>query len=331
MAVASSLEPVLSAHNIRLGFARDVVLDNVSLEVRAQEFVAIVGASGVGKSTPLRALAGLLPPLQGHITLKPPAEPASRSWSMVFQAPRLFPWRRVKANVELGLEGLPLSRDERRTRALEQLELVGLADLADRWPRTLSGSQQQRVGIARALVVKPQILFMGEPFSALDAIIRRRLQGELSRLRQRTDAAIVFVTGHPNCRRTNFQRSEKLPDLDELMSSIEGYIPVQEKYPPSGNVDGERDLDVYVPLRGENSSTPCWRNLCTRLTVAQIPGKAAHIGKMYGPTGVSPGRLCCPFKRQLGRNESSLALFHKQGEARQCAFLMNILVSQAPL
>ncbi len=194
MAVASSLEPVLSAHNIRLGFARDVVLDNVSLEVRAQEFVAIVGASGVGKSTLLRALAGLLPPLQGHITLKPPAEPASRSWSMVFQAPRLFPWRRVKANVELGLEGLPLSRDERRTRALEQLELVGLADLADRWPRTLSGGQQQRVGIARALAVKPQILFMDEPFSALDAITRRRLQGELSRLRQRTDAAIVFVT-----------------------------------------------------------------------------------------------------------------------------------------
>jgi len=194
MAVVSSLEPVLSVHNIRLGFARDVVLDNVSLEVRAQEFVAVVGrrASGVGKSTLLRARR-ITPALAGACH----AQATGRACVAVLHGipgPRLFPWLRVKANVELGLEGLPLSRDERRTRALEQLELVGLADLADRWPRTLSGGQQQRVGIARALVVKPQILFMGEPFSALDAIIRRRLQGELSRLRQRTDAAIVFVT-----------------------------------------------------------------------------------------------------------------------------------------
>lgn len=194
MAAIISSEPVLAARHLQLGFNGDVVLDEVSLEVRPQEFVAVVGASGVGKSTLLRALAGLLPPLQGQVSLSPPSEPASRSWSMVFQAPRLYPWRRVQANVELGLEGLPLSRPERRKRALEQLALVGLDDLAGRWPRTLSGGQQQRVGIARALAVRPQVLFMDEPFSALDAITRRRLQGELSHLRQRTEAAIIFVT-----------------------------------------------------------------------------------------------------------------------------------------
>lgn len=194
MATVNTAEPVLAARQLQLGFAGDVVLEDVSLEVRPQEFVAVVGASGVGKSTLLRALAGLLLPLQGEVSLSPPQEPASRSWSMVFQAPRLYPWRRVQANVELGLEGLPLSKAERRNRAREQLALVGLDDLAGRWPRTLSGGQQQRVGIARALAVRPQVLFMDEPFSALDAITRRRLQGELSQLRQRTDAAIIFVT-----------------------------------------------------------------------------------------------------------------------------------------
>ena len=113
---------------------------------------------------------------------------------MVFQAPRLFPWRRVRGNVELGLEGLSLSKAERRRRALEPLALVGLDEFAERWPHTLSGGQQQRVGIARALAVQPRVLFMDEPFSALDAITRRRLQQELIELRRRTEAAIVFIT-----------------------------------------------------------------------------------------------------------------------------------------
>lgn len=179
---------------MRLGFAGDVVLDGVDLDVAPREFVAVVGPSGVGKSTLLRALAGLLAPLRGEVAMSAPDEPATRPWSMVFQAPRLFPWRRVRANVELGLEGLPLSRAERRRRALEQLALVGLDELAERWPRTLSGGQQQRVGIARALAVKPRVLFMDEPFSALDALTRQRLQAELGELRQRSEAAIIFVT-----------------------------------------------------------------------------------------------------------------------------------------
>lgn len=194
MAELTPSSSVLSARNLRLGFRGEAVLEDVSLEVRAQDFVAIVGASGVGKSTLLRALAGLIRPQAGEVDLRPVEDPSTRSWSMVFQAPRLYPWRRVRSNVELGLEGLPLKRDERRRRALEQLELVGLSELSDRWPKTLSGGQQQRVGIARALAVKPEVLFMDEPFSALDAITRRRLQDELSDLRQRTEAAIVFVT-----------------------------------------------------------------------------------------------------------------------------------------
>ncbi|MFG6139328.1 ABC transporter ATP-binding protein [Halomonas sp. B23F22_10] len=186
--------PVLTARGIRLGFSGTTVLDGVDLAVRPREFIAIVGASGVGKSTLLRALTGLLTPQAGRVSIPHGRDADSRAWSMVFQAPRLFPWRRVRANVELGLEGLELSRDERRRRALEPLALVGLEDMAERWPHTLSGGQQQRVGIARALAVRPRVLFMDEPFSALDAITRRRLQQELIDLRQRTEAAIVFVT-----------------------------------------------------------------------------------------------------------------------------------------
>ncbi|WP_136247125.1 ABC transporter ATP-binding protein [Halomonas borealis] len=186
--------PVLTARGIRLGFGDTTVLDGVDLTVQPREFIAIVGASGVGKSTLLRALSGLLPPRAGDVSIPHGQGPDSRAGSMVFQAPRLFPWRRVRANVELGLEGLALSRGERRRRALEPLTLVGLEDYAERWPHTLSGGQQQRVGIARALAVRPRVLFMDEPFSALDAITRRRLQQELIDLRQRTEAAIVFVT-----------------------------------------------------------------------------------------------------------------------------------------
>lgn len=186
--------PVLKARGVRLGFAGTTVLEGVDLDLHPREFVAVVGASGVGKSTLLRALAGLLAPQAGTVEIPKGQGDDTRAWSMVFQAPRLFPWRRVRGNVELGLEGLALSRAERRRRALEPLALVGLEDYAERWPHTLSGGQQQRVGIARALAVRPRVLFMDEPFSALDAITRRRLQQELVDLRRRTEAAIVFVT-----------------------------------------------------------------------------------------------------------------------------------------
>ncbi|PMR80971.1 ABC transporter ATP-binding protein [Halomonas urumqiensis] len=191
---ASTSPAVLSARSVSLGFGGTPVLAGVDMALHPREFVAVVGASGVGKSTLLRALTGLLAPQSGEVEIPAGNDPGTRAWSMVFQAPRLFPWRRVRANVELGLEGLGLSRAERRERAIEPLTLVGLDEYANRWPHTLSGGQQQRVGIARALAVRPRVLFMDEPFSALDAITRRRLQHELIALRRRTDAAIVFVT-----------------------------------------------------------------------------------------------------------------------------------------
>ncbi|SNT17854.1 NitT/TauT family transport system ATP-binding protein [Noviherbaspirillum humi] len=170
------------------------VIDDLSLAIEAGSFVAIVGGSGVGKTTLLRMAAGLVQPGGGSVSLRGAHRPDARKSAVVFQDSRLMPWRTVDDNVGYGLEGLPLSKQEKRRRIGEALEQTGLAHLGRRWPHELSGGQAQRVGIARALAVKPDLLLMDEPFSAVDAVTRRKLQAELVQVWQRSGAAVLFVT-----------------------------------------------------------------------------------------------------------------------------------------
>jgi NitT/TauT family transport system ATP-binding protein len=193
----SVIDSVIDIRGLGLSFERDgrrtEVLRELDLSIPRGGFVAIVGASGVGKSTLLRVLIGLAKASAGRVSLATRST-ARQPVALVFQDSRLLPWRRVVDNVAFGLEGAGLSKAERRARAVEALRIVGLADLAGRWPYQLSGGQRQRVSLARALAVEPEVLLMDEPFSALDAISREGLQDELTRIWQQTGKTILFVT-----------------------------------------------------------------------------------------------------------------------------------------
>ncbi|MEV4617566.1 ABC transporter ATP-binding protein [Asanoa sp. NPDC049573] len=172
-------------------------LTGVDLTVGRGEFVSLIGPSGCGKSTLLRLVADLIQPTAGTVTVAgKPAKQAriDQEYGIAFQQAGLFDWRTVQRNVELPLELRGSSKAERRARAREMLDLVGLAEFAGHYPAQLSGGMQQRVAIARALAVHPPLLLMDEPFGALDEMTRERLQDELLRICARFGTSAVFVT-----------------------------------------------------------------------------------------------------------------------------------------
>lgn len=170
-------------------------LSGISLAVADSEFVSVLGPSGCGKTTLLRIIAGLETPTSGTIALDGEriAGPSPRM-AMIFQEYSLYPWRTVIDNIEFGLEIRGMTREERKKRAIEYLDLVGLRDFAGRFPYELSGGMRQRVAVARALAIDPAILLMDEPFGALDAQTRNRLQRELLDIWEKTRKTVLFVT-----------------------------------------------------------------------------------------------------------------------------------------
>jgi NitT/TauT family transport system ATP-binding protein len=156
-----------------------LVLDDVELTLNEDEVVGLLGRSGSGKSTLLRSIAGLMAPDEGAIRFVPGEAGATPTVSMVFQTFALFPWLTVLENVELGLEALRVPAEERRTRALAAIDLIGLDGFENAYPKELSGGMRQRVGLARAIVVNPSLLLMDEPFSALDVLTAETLRTDL--------------------------------------------------------------------------------------------------------------------------------------------------------
>jgi len=177
--------------------AEVVALEDIVLTIESGEFISLIGPSGCGKSTMLRLIGDLLSPTSGTVEVNHKSAHQARldrDYGMVFQAATLLEWRTVAKNIQLPLEIMDFSKEQRAARIEELLALVQLEEFADRYPWQLSGGMQQRVAIARALAFKPSILLMDEPFGALDEMTRERMQMELMSIWQLTDTTVVFVT-----------------------------------------------------------------------------------------------------------------------------------------
>ncbi|HVK25724.1 MAG TPA: ABC transporter ATP-binding protein [Actinokineospora sp.] len=186
---------MIDLRGVRLGYGRTAVLSELDLAVREGEILVVVGPSGCGKSTLLRALAGLLPTSGGEILLDGrPVRGTSAERALVFQDDGLLPWRTVLRNVELPLAIRGAAKAERRARAVEWIEKVGLAGYERRLPRELSGGMRQRVQLARTLAGTPRIVLADEPFGALDAQTRASMQRLLVKVWQAHPTTVVFVT-----------------------------------------------------------------------------------------------------------------------------------------
>ncbi len=205
----------LQARGVNMVFNRDGkttnVLDNVDLDVREGEFVCLLGPSGCGKSTLLNIVAGFLTQSSGVVTIdnEPVNGPDPRR-IFVFQERGVFPWLTVEGNIAFGLFRLP--EDEQRARIAHYVKLVGLQGFEKAYPGELSGGMKQRVEVARALAVKPDMLFLDEPFGALDSITRLVMRSELLRIWEAEKKTIIFVTH-------DIEESVQLADRVVVMSA----------------------------------------------------------------------------------------------------------------
>jgi sulfonate transport system ATP-binding protein len=171
------------------------VLAGLNLDIRSGECLVIVGASGSGKTTLLRILAGLEKADRGEVLIDGKAVSGIGSErAVIFQEPRLLPWASVLDNTAFGLEVRGFGKSAAKTKARKVLEVVGLSDFADAYPSQLSGGMAQRVGIARALTIRPEILLLDEPFGALDAMTKIAMQEELSRIWREEKVTMILVT-----------------------------------------------------------------------------------------------------------------------------------------
>jgi len=238
-------------------------LQGIDLAIAPGEFVSLIGPSGCGKSTLLRIVADLTAPSAGTVTVndKPAADARrDRDYGMVFQAPVLFDWRTVQANVELPLEILGWMADRRSARAREMLDLVELGEFTKHHPFQLSGGMQQRVAIARALAFAPSILLMDEPFGALDEMTRERMNSEVLRIWEQTGTTILFVT-------------HSIPEAVFLSSRVV----VMSARP--GRITKVIDVDVPRPRTEDSRESPRYFELVTEVREAlRAGGSALHEG-----------------------------------------------------
>ena len=272
--------PLLEVVGCRQAYHKDasadlVVLEDVNLSLREHEIVALLGRSGSGKSTLLRIVSGLLKPTAGRVTWRGKLllEPAE-GIAMVFQSFALFPWLTVQENVELGLEARGVARAERERRADAALDLIGLGGFASAYPKELSGGMRQRVGLARALVVHPDLLLMDEPFSALDVLTAETL---------RTDLIDLWTEG-------------KLPVRSVLMvtHNIEEAVLMCDRILVFSSNPGRVASEIKVPFpHPRNRLDPAFRQMVD--DIYALMTRRAPVGPKAAAAPVNP--LAMPLER----------------------------------
>lgn len=224
-------------------------LKNVNLDIREGEFISLLGPSGCGKTTLLRIIADLLQPSSGKVTVLGQTTREIRlqkKYGVVFQNPVLYDWRTVRRNVCMPMELMGMKKHDRTARVTEMLDLVGLSSFGKHYPYELSGGMQQRVGIARALAIRPEILLMDEPFSALDEFTREKLHVDLLNIWKKTNKTIVFVTH-------NISEAVFLSDRVVVLS------------PHPGRVSAVIDIDIPRPRNMESKQTQQFYDYITKI------------------------------------------------------------------
>lgn len=197
-----------------------IALSNVNLEIKQGEFISLVGPSGCGKTTLLRTIADLQQATSGSIKVRgqtPREIRTQKKYGIVFQSPVLYEWRTVRRNVCMPMELMGMPKKDRSARVTKMLELVGLMEFGKKYPHELSGGMQQRVNIARALAIRPEILLMDEPFSALDEFTKEKLHEDLLHIWWKTNKTILFVTH-------NIQEAVFLSDRVVVLSPHPGRV-----------------------------------------------------------------------------------------------------------
>jgi len=245
-------ELIISIEKLNFSYAsqgrQNNVIDQLDLKIYDQEFLSIVGASGCGKSTLLNIIAGLLPPKSGAIYMdgKPITAPGPDR-TMVFQDDAVFPWYSVKDNVSYGIKDTVKDKDARNGKVEETLRLVGLSENAKMFPRQLSGGMRKRVDVARAIITKPQVLLMDEPFAALDVMTKQNLQEEFLKIWNETKMTVIFVTH-------DLEEALYMADRVVVMSSHPGRISKIVDVPFSRSRDKDlKTTSEFAKLRRELS------------------------------------------------------------------------------
>lgn len=226
-----------------------IALQNINLDIKEGEFISLLGPSGCGKTTLLRCIADLLQPTSGSISIEgqtPKDIRLQKKFGIVFQNPVLYDWRTVRRNVCMPMELMGMPKKDRTARVSKMLDLVGLMEFGQKYPHELSGGMQQRVGIARALAIRPQILLMDEPFSALDEFTKEKLHEDLLRIWRKTNKTVIFVTH-------NIQEAVFLSDRVVVLS------------PHPGRVSAVIDIDIPRPRDLKVKSTQEFNNLVNKI------------------------------------------------------------------